>query len=354
MRGLEKVGSPDDKFQYNAQTEKDEDIEMYETPFRGYDPARGRFDQVDLLAPIIPSISPFAFSFNNPISFVDPTGLMGEDEKNKAQAPNAAPSATSSGGNQAASRQPAISFPTASSGGGGAIQQSSGENAKQDSPYYDKDGNFLGIDEKGFSGEVFITDRATFDKYEGKDGKVNSNKIQSSSNTQSIRASNLSWEAQSKIYTHSLMQMDIEDVNFDRLYNKKVSIANKRLRHTIKNGIKYYKGFNDPDGYSFMGTGYPDGKYNSNGRIRVTVSEGLYVNDLYTVELIQSFLGIHEFKKHGLDLCSGEETFLPKGQIGTHWKAYQAQLSHSTFRFLPKSHQELIKERVKQYKSFNR
>ncbi len=78
MRGLEKVGSPDDKFQYNAQTEKDEDIEMYETPFRGYDPAIGRFDQVDLLAPLFPSITPFHFGYNNPVYFNDPSGLAAQ------------------------------------------------------------------------------------------------------------------------------------------------------------------------------------------------------------------------------------------------------------------------------------
>ncbi len=77
MRGLEKVGSPDDKFQYNAQTEKDEDIEMYETPFRGYYAVLGRFHQVDLLAPLFPSITPFHFGYNNPVYFNDPSGLVG-------------------------------------------------------------------------------------------------------------------------------------------------------------------------------------------------------------------------------------------------------------------------------------
>ncbi len=75
MRGLEKVGSPDDKFQYNAQTEKDEDIEMYETPFRGYQADICVFRQVDLLASEFPSITPYQFAFNNPIIFNDPTGL---------------------------------------------------------------------------------------------------------------------------------------------------------------------------------------------------------------------------------------------------------------------------------------
>ncbi len=82
MRGLEKVGSPDDKFQYNAQTEKDEDIEMYETPFRGYDTQLGRFHQVDLLAPMFPSITPYHFGYNNPVYFNDPSGLVANASSN--------------------------------------------------------------------------------------------------------------------------------------------------------------------------------------------------------------------------------------------------------------------------------
>ncbi len=81
MRGLEKVGSPDDKFQYNAQTEKDEDIEMYETPFRGYQADIGIFRQVDLLAPLFPSITPFHFGYNNPVYFNDPSGLLAQTEQ---------------------------------------------------------------------------------------------------------------------------------------------------------------------------------------------------------------------------------------------------------------------------------
>jgi len=46
MVGIEKVGKPDDKYQYNAQSEKEESIGIYETPFRGYDAQLGIFRQV--------------------------------------------------------------------------------------------------------------------------------------------------------------------------------------------------------------------------------------------------------------------------------------------------------------------
>ncbi len=90
MRGLEKVGDPNDRFQYNAQTEKDEDIEMYETPFRGYQADICVFRQVDLLAPMFPSITPFHFGYNNPVYFNDPSGLVGVAAKPSATVDNSA------------------------------------------------------------------------------------------------------------------------------------------------------------------------------------------------------------------------------------------------------------------------
>ena len=54
---------------------------FYETDWRGYDPQLGRFKAVDALADFIPSISPYQFAFNNPISLNDPTGLAPDDKK---------------------------------------------------------------------------------------------------------------------------------------------------------------------------------------------------------------------------------------------------------------------------------
>jgi RHS repeat-associated protein len=49
--------------------------EMYATNFRSYDPQIGRFHQVDPLAGMYPSITPYSYAFNNPILFNDPMGL---------------------------------------------------------------------------------------------------------------------------------------------------------------------------------------------------------------------------------------------------------------------------------------
>ncbi|WP_165813751.1 RHS repeat-associated core domain-containing protein [Terrimonas sp.] len=51
-------------------------LELYDATFRMYDAQIGRFHQVDLLADIVDSWSPYTFSFNNPILFNDPLGLL--------------------------------------------------------------------------------------------------------------------------------------------------------------------------------------------------------------------------------------------------------------------------------------
>ena len=53
--------------------------QSYETAFRGYDGALGRFAQVDPLADLITGISPYHFGYNNPISYNDPLGLIGNN-----------------------------------------------------------------------------------------------------------------------------------------------------------------------------------------------------------------------------------------------------------------------------------
>ena len=55
--------------------EKDQATGNYETMFRGYDPALGRFMQIDPLADFLPGINPYQFAFNNPILMGDPYGL---------------------------------------------------------------------------------------------------------------------------------------------------------------------------------------------------------------------------------------------------------------------------------------
>ncbi len=64
-------------FMYNAvEMQKDLGFNLYTTLFRLYDPAIGRFHQIDPLTDFISGITPYQFGFNNPVYFNDPDGLL--------------------------------------------------------------------------------------------------------------------------------------------------------------------------------------------------------------------------------------------------------------------------------------
>ncbi len=51
-------------------------LNMYEMDWRQYDPALGRFNVIDALAGSFVENTPYHYGYNNPISFIDPTGLF--------------------------------------------------------------------------------------------------------------------------------------------------------------------------------------------------------------------------------------------------------------------------------------
>ncbi|MEL7003981.1 MAG: RHS repeat-associated core domain-containing protein [Bacteroidota bacterium] len=60
---------------FNGGVEYNEETQWYETSFRQYDPAIGRFGAIDPLTHHIDGISPYQFAFNDPVFRNDPTGL---------------------------------------------------------------------------------------------------------------------------------------------------------------------------------------------------------------------------------------------------------------------------------------
>ena len=61
-----------DRHRYNGK--ELETVGLYDYGFRWYDPAVGRFMSVDPLASKMPAWSPYSYTFNNPIRFIDPDG----------------------------------------------------------------------------------------------------------------------------------------------------------------------------------------------------------------------------------------------------------------------------------------
>jgi RHS repeat-associated protein len=59
---------------YNAGSELNDNTQWYEMFFRGYDPALGRMLQIDPVASKYASVSPYNYSFNDPVALNDPSG----------------------------------------------------------------------------------------------------------------------------------------------------------------------------------------------------------------------------------------------------------------------------------------
>ena len=197
------------------------------------------------------------------------------------------------------------------------------------SPYYDKLGNFLGVDENGFKGDIYITTKEAFNA-SATDGIANSMLLQANKATRFIRdnpTNVLSLEAQSKIMTHILQ--DMSDINLSKLYNGEISV----FEGTANNG-KINVGYNDP-----ANTGRMNFTDAPNGQFRITAKTG-ELNSLGTVEAVKSYLGIHEYKSHGVLGIPGDENPI------RHREAYRNQYNHWTYKFLSIDQQTEIKNRM--------
>lgn len=98
------------KYKYNGKELQDEvGLNLYDYGARNYDPAIGRWMNIDPLAEQTRRWSPYTYAMDNPLYFTDPDGMSA-------------------------------------------------------SPIYDSNGSFMGTDDQGFKGEVIFMDRTNFDQ----------------------------------------------------------------------------------------------------------------------------------------------------------------------------------------------
>jgi RHS repeat-associated protein len=68
------------KYKYNGKELQEElGLNVYDYGARMYDPAKGRWDVMDKLSELYSGISPYSYTLNNPVLFIDPDGNYVDD-----------------------------------------------------------------------------------------------------------------------------------------------------------------------------------------------------------------------------------------------------------------------------------
>jgi hypothetical protein len=242
-----------------------------------YDVALGRWHVMDPLAEEYYSQSSFHFSGNNPLVFLDANGM-------------------------------------------------------NYNPIYDFNGNYLGSDELGFTGEIMFMTQENFE-FAGGEGMSHDNALYYGDLFSEVPEGFLSLESYANVWNH--ITSAVPGVDLTTLPSESVSIFDGTYYQLNDNfGTIKYGGFNEPSNAtgSLASVPYDEDK------ITINFSNKRY---LRTVENVQNALGDHEFMGH-IIMDYNDKT-------NTHHLVYEFQMSRPSWKNTTPDYKELIIRNYQKY-----
>jgi hypothetical protein len=275
-------------------------LTSYDYGFRIYNPAIARFLRVDPLAEGTPSWSPYNYVHGDPISLIDPDGRSAQ------------------------------------------------------SPIFDHDGNFLGTDSEGYTGQIVIMRKETYNALTNNGENVldhnTTEKLVGLGNSifaSDVNGAGLTSEGFSKVFTHVMKQMEGESVDgaslsFDNLEGGIVNVID--LGTDEEGEIANVNLYGNPNNPAMNAVAAQS--YSENGEINVTMRLQWGRTVRTHVEDAQSTLGVHEYYGHGVKNHRKSDE--------QHRKVYKLQVNHKrTYNKLEAGHKKTITRRAKSFKTRN-